>query len=525
MRQAWPAICILTILLAIPMLARSHESRPSSGDIRKLIIISPHNEAIRSEFGRAFSQWHQQQFGEAVEVVWNTPGGTSDIRKVLQSQYHADLLAAQPEPGGAADIVFGGGSYEFDVLKREITAEVNGHRVSTTILKPVEFSDEQLSGWYGENQLGDSRLFDPTKYWFGTALSTFGIVYNRDILRDLGVDPPHRWEDLCDPRLRGWVAMINPAQSGSIATAMAAILQKHGWKEGWRILRRISANSRYFSASSPRGPIDVSQGEAAAGICIDFYGRFQSQSVVEGGAGDRVGYVDPVGETIVDPDPVAMLRGAPSPDLAKHFIEFCLTDAAQALWQFRAGQDGDLGPEQFELRRLPIRRGFYERYFDRMIDKVNPYDIAVAMPTREGDFRSMLSPMLAAMAIDSDSELKEAWSVIIDDPAYPSTAGVVTAEMVDDPNLKRRLTLFDAMPSTDTPDGVPAVMDSEASVVSVGKGWLKEGWKDAGLWPANASPVDVLRRRWTQFFSDNYRMIVGGRERIAATESTRGNVN
>src|SRR5260221_447862 len=46
-----------------------------------------------------------------------------------------------------------------------------------------------------------------------------------------------------------------------------------GWKRGMSDLLKIAANARYFADSSPLVPIDVSRGEAAAGVAIDFYAR------------------------------------------------------------------------------------------------------------------------------------------------------------------------------------------------------------------------------------------------------------
>ena len=49
-----------------------------------------------------------------------------------------------------------------------------------------------------------------------------------------------------------------------------------------RLLMRIGANSRYFTDASTKIAIDVAAGEAAAGMTIDFYGRFQSEVVAHG---------------------------------------------------------------------------------------------------------------------------------------------------------------------------------------------------------------------------------------------------
>jgi len=442
-------------LLAGPFLLRPRGAE-GVGGARELIIITPHNEQIRYEFARAFERWHREVYGEAVDVVWSVQGGTSDSRRMLEAQYEAALRDGRAV-GGSADLFFGGGQYEHDALKRGVSILVDGERRSTSISTPVEFDREWLLATYGGTEIAGNPLFDPEGYWYGTALSSFGIIYNRDVLAALDEPPPTQWSDLARPGFAGWVATGNPSQSGSMRKSFDTVLQHRGWGPGWRVLRRMGANSRYFTASSSTVPIDVSAGDAAAGACIDFYGRFQMQAVVDAGDADRLGYVDPAGETAIDADPVSMLKGAPHPELARRFIRFALTDEAQALWQFPRDDDDDdvatdgLGPERFELRRLPILRPFYERYGGRFIDQVDPFAIARAVEEPHPEYWGFVSLLFNAMVIDNHEELKAAWEAIRTHPAYPSDRGIIGASDVSDPTLRQMLRLFDAMPAVPAP--------------------------------------------------------------------------
>ncbi|MDY7109141.1 MAG: extracellular solute-binding protein [Planctomycetota bacterium] len=498
--------CFL-LLLAAPFVFRPRRDPPPD-DALRLIVITPHNEQIRTEFARAFDDWHQRTHGRRVNVIYNVPGGTSEIRKMLEAQFTAALEAGR-EPGGGADLVFGGGSYEHGRLKTGVRIISGDQPRDEPISAPVDFSQAWLEKIYGENAIGDGLLYDPDRHWFGTALSGFGIVYNRDVLAEIGVEEPMYWADLCDERLRGWVALVNPGQSGSITTAFEAILQRRGWERGWQILRRAGANARYFSATSLKPPTDVSQGDAAMGVCIDFYGRYQSQAIRVAGGGDRVGYVDPPGVTTIDADPISMLRGAPHPELAKRFIEFCLTEEGQALWQFRVDEpiDDGLGPEQFELRRMPVRRSMYETWFDRLIDQVNPFAVASAAEHPDRNMRSFIAILFSAMAMDSHDELIAAWDAIVGHPAYPAGGEVVLAGDVDDRELKRMLERFDAMPSIEAPGATRLSLETTAHLAEIREGWLKRSWADARLWPVEANPRDEMRRRFAEFFRDNYRRI------------------
>jgi ABC-type Fe3+ transport system substrate-binding protein len=512
-------VAILVALMAVPVALAPRGAARGGGERRQLVIVTPHQENIRVEFKRTFETWHRDTFGEDVDVVWSTPGGTSEIRRVLEASYLSDIQKGQ-EPGGDADLLWGGGSYEFMQLSKPLVAkDPQGNDATTTVLAPLPLPREFLLATYGAERIGDVPLFDAEGKWFGTALSGFGIVSNSDVLARLGVPSPARWEDLTDPRLRGEVALANPAQSGSVTTAFEAILQRKGWTDGWAILRRMAANARSFSASAPKAPTDVSLGDAAAGVCIDFYGRSQAQMVADaerdvGRERDvpRVLYIDPAGETVIDPDPIGLLRGSTEPELARRFVEFTLSREGQALWQFPArdrveSPDG-LGPAEHELRRLPVRRELYERDFRRFSDPVDPYAIASAVAKPNPDMRSFLAPIFVAFAIDSRAELADAWKAIVTHPAYPADRhGLVRAADVTDPTLKRMLELFDDFPTVSGPDGTTYPLADTASLGPVKSGWLRGGWKDRGLWPEGAAPVELLRADAIEFFRDRYRRI------------------
>ena len=502
-------IC-LAILFGVPLFFRS-DSVEISLNAKQVIIITPHNEQIRHEFGVGFSKWHKEQYSEDAEVVWSVPGGTSEIRRMLQSQYtHA--IETGKTAGGDADLVFGGGSYEHSVLKKILKSTRAGEEVTTTISVPAQIDQQLLHEVYRENKIGDVTLYDPDGYWYGLALSGFGIVYNNDVLKAKGVEPPSGWEALCDPKLLGSLALVNPAQSGSVTTAFESILKFLGWTRGWQVLRRAAANSRYFSASRLKPPADVSPGDAAMGVCIDFYGRYQSQAIANSGAGDRVGYIDPPGATMIDPDPISLLRNAPNVETAKRFIEFCMTHQAQSLWQFRVDDPADdgLGPDTWELRRMPIRRDMYDLYLERMVDQVNPFESAVPSPYSDQNMRAFIAPIFSAMAMDHHEELVEAWKAIIFHPAYPNTSELVTARDVDDPELAAMLEIFDAMPMFVTNEDEKLALDTPENRQVLKYGWLRNQWIDEDLWHPEDHGSSALRRIGADYFYLQYEAILAG---------------
>jgi len=482
----------LAVVLGLPFLFRPERATAPEGALR-LVIITPHHEQIRTEFERGFSAWHEAAYGAPVVIDWRQPGGTSEIRKQLIAQYTAAVETGRIGADGSCadgtmsyDLLFGGGSYEHGQMKRGVSAQVDGERVSVPITAPVSFDDATLEAWFGENRIGSEPVYDSDKFWVGTAVSSFGIVYNRDALERIGVETPGSWEDLTDHRYAGWLAMADPRMSGSVATAFQKLLDGYGWERGWRTLRALSANARYFSGSSRRPPRDVSAGEAAAGVAIDFYGRSQSDAILAPGQApedSRVQYTDPEGSVFFDPDPISLMRGAPSPELAERFIAFVLSDEGQAIWQFPAsGDPAELGPVEEELRRLPIRRSFIAEHLESFIDKVDPYAIAEALPDR--GWRSMIGPMMGAFGIDNHAEIEAAWEAMHRVKARGDEA--LFAELEE---------LFYAMPEHAMPDGSLIEFSEETY------GTIRNEWRDG----EKAARAKIA---YTMFFRRNYAEIV-----------------
>src|SRR5436305_8379001 len=78
----------LVVTLAVPFLLRPRQPTLARAD-DTVVIITPHNEAIRTEFGRGFQAWYHARRGRTVTVDWRVVGGTSDITRFLESEYIA----------------------------------------------------------------------------------------------------------------------------------------------------------------------------------------------------------------------------------------------------------------------------------------------------------------------------------------------------------------------------------------------------------------------------------------------------
>jgi ABC-type Fe3+ transport system substrate-binding protein len=476
-REAWIALALVAVVAAPFALKPRDTAAPSRYD-RRLVIITPHYERIRAEFGRAFARRWKDQTGESLFVDWRVPGGTSEITVMLKSDYLAAFqyhwvhdLGKEWTPAAAAmclnpkapaddpvrweflnsrvgvgvDVFFGGGGYDFQIQANAGTLVASdGPETGLTAIRkrhPDWFSDavipESLSG----------EIFrDPADRWCGTCLSSFGIVFNRDVLQRLGIEKePAQWRDLADPRYFGQIALADPGRSASVTKAFEMLIQqemqreiaalqknpgkrtpaevmddgvRRGWTAGLRLIQEISANARYFSDTSTKITLDVARGDAAAGMCIDFYGRTMEEDLRRPGGTSRVGFVMPVGGTSVSVDPIGLLRGAPEPGCATAFIEFVLSPEGQKLWAYHTGAPG--GPTGSALRRLPVRRDFYtQENLQYMPDAAEmPFEKAASFvyhPEWTGSAFSALRFLLRVVCVDTHPEQVAAWRALIDE--------------------------------------------------------------------------------------------------------------
>lgn len=465
-------ILALVAVVALPFVLRPKKTAGQGKADGTVVIITPHNEAIRQEYAHGFQEWYRARTGKTVKIDWRVIGGTSEIARFLESEYVSsfqnhwmrqlgkqwsiDVQAAfannrlskeasaeaqearrtfmASDVGCGIDVFFGGGTYDF------IRQADAGRIVDSGLLQlhPDWFTDAVIPQTYtGE------PYWDKQGRWLGPVLSGHGMLYNLDSLARLGIaNPPQDWSDLTDPKYFGELAVCDPTKSGSIAKSFESIIQEQiyrewarlagetgrpkaevekqavaqGWVRGLQLLQLIGANARYFTDSSQKPPIDVAAGNCAVGMCIDFYGRYQEQSSAERSGRQRLGFQMPAGGTTLSPDPIALMRGAPNREIGVAFIEYAMSPEGQKLWNLKPGTPG--GPQYYALRRLPIRKDFYtqtELGPLRSDPDVNPYAGETPLNYNAawtgGIFREM-SFVVRVMCIDTHAELASAWKAI-----------------------------------------------------------------------------------------------------------------
>lgn len=355
-----------------------------------LVIISPHPETIKFEFTNAFKRWCKERFDRDVNIEWLDQGGTSDDLRYVRSEF-------QRSPQGIGiDIFFGGGTSPFLVMAEE------------GLLQPYKLPDEVLSK-IPQNVHG-VPIYDPQYRWYGTVLSGFGIMVNKVILSRLNLPKVERWEDLGDPGLLGQVSAADPRKSGSAHMMFELILQSTGWRKGWEIITRLGGNARTFTAGSNEAVKEVSTGQAAYALAIDFYAYTQMNAVGE----DKVGYIVPKGCVVYNADSIAILKGAPHLELARKFVQFTMSERGQKLWMLKPSDPE--GPEKFSLFRSSVIPSLYDELTGRTIIKINPFktESIFRYDAEKGGIRwTLVNDLIGAMIIDTHDALVQAWKAVI----------------------------------------------------------------------------------------------------------------
>jgi iron(III) transport system substrate-binding protein len=268
----------------------------------ELYLITPVSKDVHDPVLKAFAGYAKKKWGIDVK--------TSAMPKGTPVAY-GQIVEWKGKP--QADVFWGGEGTLFDNLSRQDlldkiqVPEKMWNEIPAEIGKPVGLP-----------------LKDPKKFWVGTMLEPYGLIYQPKLLKRLGVVIKD-WDDLLNPKLKGQIAQCTPDRSSSSHASYEVILAMHGWDKGWAWLKKLAANTGIFTARSRDVPSVVSKGEFAVGFAVPSYMAF-----AEALGGYDVMYVYPK-NAYVTPEPMAVLKGAPHPKAAHAFIEFLLTEEGQQL--------------------------------------------------------------------------------------------------------------------------------------------------------------------------------------------------
>lgn len=188
---------------------------------------------------------------------------------------------------------------------------------------------------------------DPEGFWTGFAARGRVIIYNTDLVKE----PPSSIRDLLKPEWAGRAAIANPL-FGTTATHAAALFAAWGDNEAKAFFQGLKDNQIAILAGNATVRDHVASGEYAWGLTD----TDDANGAVEDGRPAKWVYPDqgPDGlGTLVIPNTVALVKGAPHPDAAQKLIDYLLSpQVEEALSKMRSIQI-PLNPNVVASERVP----------------------------------------------------------------------------------------------------------------------------------------------------------------------------
>jgi ABC-type Fe3+ transport system substrate-binding protein len=331
---------------------------------KEVVIVTSFPKELFETYKKAFEAKYP-----GVTVVVKQKQTTEGVTYIRET-------ASKPE----ADIMWASAVDAFQVLKTE--------KLLAQYSLPKEISSKIPA------KVGTYPIHDPDGFYFGYALSGYGMMWNKPYLQAHKLKAPAEWPDLIDSSYYGHLAISAPSRSGTTHLTVEAILQAYGWEKGWALLLNTGGNMAVVTERSFGVPEGVNNGQYGIGIVIDFFGLSAISS------GFPVDFAYPSMTPIV-PANVGIVKGGPNSENAKRFVNYLLSEEGQMLL-FKP----DIG-------RLPV---IPELYAKAPAGYPNPFKMKLGGLDFNSELSSvrygLINSLFDQIVTFRLGELKEAWGAI-----------------------------------------------------------------------------------------------------------------
>ena len=180
---------------------------------------------------------------------------------------------------------------------------------------------------------------------------------------------------------------------------------------GWEILTRMAANSKSFAHSSSHPIKAVVSNRTAAGLSVGYFARPKIQELGQ----SNLGFVLPKNKTILNTDPISIIKNSRNSLQAKRFVDFILSVKAQKLLILSKGNKE--GPRFSSLARMAVNKSAYNNTIQKDLLSPNPFTIEAAPfkldLTYINKTQFVLADLIGTVLVDLHDELVPAWRKVI----------------------------------------------------------------------------------------------------------------
>ena len=287
-RPGWMAVVVLAACAAV-----LGATAPAGAQAKEVVVLTSFPKELFEAYKQAF-----EKAQPGVRVIVKQQQTNAAVTYLRETR-------ARPE----ADIFWVSAVDAFQLLKGE------------GLLEKISLPKDLLARI--PPAIGSFPLHDPDGYYWGFAVSGYGLMWNTRYLALHKLPAPREWTDLADPRYHGHLIISAPSRSGTTHLTIEVILQAYGWEKGWALLTQMGGNMGSITERSFGVPEAVISGQYGIGVVIDFFGLSAIAS------GHPVDFAYPSLTSVV-PASVAVVRNGPNPDTARAFVQYLLGDEGQA---------------------------------------------------------------------------------------------------------------------------------------------------------------------------------------------------
>ena len=297
MRKRILTATILTVLSMALMLLPIFLAEAQAQTRDKVGWIGPVYKELSDSLTKGFKEYYKKTYGKDVDITFVRPGGWPVVVDKVRA------WGGKPD----ADVFLGAGAPAHEVLKKD------GLIVP---YRPKDL-DKVPAKW------GGMKVKDEGDFWACFSPWIVTNLYNERVLKALKLPPPKTWKELLDPIYRGYVIQTLPYASGTQHEVIEIHLQAFGEKEGWAYNRLLAAQLARFSTGSVDTTHLVNRGEIPIGVAQP---QMNAMSARADGYPVRDLLPD---KTILVPEAVALLKGAPNEATAKIFLDWLFSTDGQ----------------------------------------------------------------------------------------------------------------------------------------------------------------------------------------------------